>query len=117
MTAPLTPSRRSDGWTLARQRDFLTHLAQFGGVAAAAKAVGLAPKSAYRLRHRDPAFAAAWDGAIEEGRLRTFDRAMDRAVNGYTIPVFRNGRPAGTRHRFDNRLAFAVCYARPMPRI
>ena len=115
--APLPASRRRDGWTIDRQNAFLTHLAQFGGVASAAKAAGISTRSAYRLRDRSPPFAAAWDDAIEEGRLRTFDRAMDRAVNGYTMPVYRAGRIVGTRHRFDNRLTYAVLYGQPMGKL
>lgn len=108
-----TPSRRRDGWTLARQSDFILHLRTFGGVAAAAKAVGISAKSAYRLRDHSPAFAAAWDDALDEGRQRSFARAMDRGLNGYIVPIYRAGRQTGVRHRFDNRLAYIACYGQP----
>ncbi|WP_174284672.1 hypothetical protein [Sphingomonas bacterium] len=113
---PLAASRRHDGWTIGRQAQFLAHLSQFGGVAAAAKAVGISAKSAYRLRHRSAAFATAWDAALDEGRARSFDRAVDRGINGYVMPIYRGGRLVGHRHRYDNRLAYAACYAQPMPR-
>lgn len=116
MTESLAPSRRHDGWTLDRQSAFLTHLARFGGVTAAARAVGISAKSAYRLRDRSPAFAVAWDKAQAEGRLASFEQAMDRALNGETVPVYRNGRLTGVRHRHDNRLAYAACYAQPPPK-
>lgn len=114
--SPLAASRRHDGWTLERQADFLTHLAEFGGVAAAARAVGISAKSAYRLRTRSAAFAAAWTIAQSEGRARSYDRAVQRGLHGYVVPVYRAGRIVGHRHRFDNRLAYAACYATPMPR-
>jgi hypothetical protein len=112
-----TPSRRHDGWTLDRQRDFLAHLGRFGGVTAAARAVGISAKSAYRLRTRSPAFAAAWDKAQAEGRLTSFEQAMERALHGEHVPVYRAGRLTGVRHRFDNRLAYAACYAQPPPKV
>lgn len=117
MTESFSPSRRHDGWTVERQRDFLVHLARFGGVTAAARAVGMSAKSAYRLRDRCPAFSRALESAREEGRLRSFDQAMDRATNGELVPIYRQGRLVGVRHRFDNRHLFAACYAKPMPRL
>ena len=117
MAESFTPSRRHDGWTIERQRDFLVHLARFGGVTAAARAVGMSAKSAYCLRDRSPAFATALASAREEGRLRSFDQAMDRATNGELVPIYRQGRLIGVRHRFDNRLLFAACYGEPMSRL
>src|SRR3546814_6975661 len=65
-----------------------------GSVGPAAKAVGMGRASAYRLRERPGAesFAAAWDRAISMGRMRQYDYAMDRALNGVTIVrVLRGG--------------------------
>ncbi|HYG47975.1 MAG TPA: hypothetical protein VD846_08535 [Allosphingosinicella sp.] len=47
---PVPVKPRSDGWTPARQLAFILRLALLGGVAAAAKAVGMSRESAYRLR-------------------------------------------------------------------
>lgn len=115
---PVPGRIRHDGWTPAKQADFLRLLATLGSVGAAARAVGMTPQSANRLRRRPGAesFAAAWDRALEEGRLRLFDRAVDRSMNGYTVPIRRNGRVVGQRHRFDNRLLFAVAYGEPQGR-
>ena len=106
---PLLRVRR-DGWTERTQRLFIAGLSLLGGVAAAARACSMTPKSAYRLRERDGAedFARAWDAALATGRDRAFERAVDRGLNGYTVPVYRAGRQTGVRHTFDNRLLFAV---------
>lgn len=51
-------------------------------------------RSAYRLRDRAGAqsFAAAWDRALSMGRIRQFDYAMDRALNGVTtVRILRGG--------------------------
>ncbi len=117
-TPVATASTRHDGWTPARQRNFIAALAQHGGVAAAARAVGKTPQTARRLRERPGAesFARAWDAALEQGRLRALDEAMVRARDGWLSPIVRNGQIVGHRRRFDNRLLFAACYGEPMSR-
>src|SRR4029078_2263492 len=47
--------------------------------------------SSYRLRTRSPAFARAWDTALQlsVGRLSTI--VFDRAVNGRGEQIFRDG--------------------------
>jgi hypothetical protein len=111
-------STRADGWTPERQRQFIVELARHGGVAAAARAVGMTPQSANRLRKRPgaEAFAAAWDSAREEGRLKSFDEAVIRGSEGWLAPITRRGVVIGHRRRFDNRLLFAACYGEPMSR-
>ncbi|MBB5706365.1 hypothetical protein [Sphingopyxis panaciterrulae] len=86
--------RRADGWTPETQACFIRALEAMGSVGPAAKAVGMGRASAYRLRERPGAesFAAAWDRAISMGRMRQYDYAMDRALNGVTIVrVLRGG--------------------------
>lgn len=86
--------RRADGWTPDTQQRFIRALEAMGSVGRAAHAVGMNRRSAYRLRDRPGAasFAAAWDKALSMGRVRQFDYAMDRAINGVTtIRVLRGG--------------------------
>ena len=107
---PVPGRVRHDGWTVDRQRRFLVALAVIGTVSGAAKAVGLSAASAYALRRRPKAesFAAAWDEALDQGRGRAFDIAMDRAVNGITVPRYYRGRFVGTTHRYDHRAIVAA---------
>ena len=60
------PCARHDGWTAARQADFIGMLVETRSVAKAARAVAMGRESAYRLRRRAGAagFAAAWDTAL-----------------------------------------------------
>ena len=91
--APLA-RRRYDGWSADTQVRFISALSVMGSVGAACRAVGMGRVSAYRLRERDGAdsFAAAWDRAAAAGRLRQYDVAMDRAMNGVTtVRVLRGG--------------------------
>lgn len=89
---PLEDSRkRLAGWSAERQRLFLTNLAETGSVHLAAAAARLTARSAYRLRARSPAFAAAWDTAdqLAVGRLSAL--AFDRAINGRVEQVWSDG--------------------------
>jgi hypothetical protein len=111
---PFTPvptgRNRHDGWTPERQRAFIDALARTGIVNTAVRFVGKSPASAYKLRQRPDAesFAAAWDDALAEARLRAFDAIVSRAVRGSQIPRFYAGNFAGMRHCFETRIALAA---------
>lgn len=119
---PVAVTPRRNGWTPAAQRGFIDALASIGCVTAAARHVGMTPKSAYRLRDRAGAesFAAAWHAAHDTGRCHVHDLAIERALYGETVPVFRGGKQVGSRHRFDNALIIKVLrmdprFRRPLP--
>ncbi|MGN7159131.1 hypothetical protein [Sphingomonas sp. SAFR-052] len=104
---PVLRKPRSDGWSEAKQRDFIEALADGGSVAEAARAVHMSPSSAYRLR-RSPggeAFARAWDAAVAQAVAMLVDVAFDRAINGTVEPVLdADGRRIGSRHRPGDRM-------------
>jgi len=105
---------RHDGWTPQRQRDFIAALADLGLVGAAAKAVGMSPKSAYALRARagqDSEFVAVWDAAIAAGRCHALDTGIQRALHGVTVPVFYRGRQVGERRLYNDSLLIAAIRA------
>lgn len=87
----LTDSRKRAGWSAERQRVFLTALAETGSVHLASASARLTAQSAYGLRARSPAFAAAWDTAeqLAVGRLAAL--AFDRAINGRVEQLWREG--------------------------
>ena len=98
---------RKDGWTPARQADFLGRLAETGSVSAAARHVGKTRESAYRLRDKDGAqsFAAAWDFILAEpprARKSTTDLLRYRMSFGKLRPVMRGGSHVATFHSPDN---------------
>ena len=113
--APVPVKPRRDGWTPERQVAFILRLALLGGVAAAAKAVGMSRESAYRLRQHPGAasFAAAWDKAQGWGRGRAADLGMDRAIHGEKRGVYYRGRKVGEYVRHDNRLIIAALNRMP----
>lgn len=63
---PRRPGRSSE-WTSARAVTFIVTLAASRSVTLAARNAGMSRKSAYALKNRDPAFAAAWHEAVRTG--------------------------------------------------
>ena len=102
--------RRRRGWSEERQRWFIFVLSRCGSVARAAKACGMTPRSAYALLDAPGAdsFAAAWDRAFDEGFERVRADAMQRALGGAFVPVFRRGKLVRVEHRRCDRLALAL---------
>lgn len=96
--------KRLAGWSADRQRVFLTNLAETGSVHLAAATARLSARSAYRLRARSPAFAAAWDVAdqLAVGRLSAI--AFDRAINGRTEQVWHDGELVAEKRLPSDRL-------------
>ncbi|WP_375196350.1 hypothetical protein [Sphingobium sp.] len=102
---------RADGWSPARQRQFLETLAATGIIAKACEAAAISTRSAYALRIRrdGAAFRLGWDAAILIARARLADELLARALTGHE-EVIRKDMDAGeiTRHRHDNRLAMSM---------
>ena len=101
------PTRRprSDGWTPARQQDFIAALAACGNVARAARRVGMSMQSAYRLRKRPGAdgFVAAWETALDRASADALDLALERAIHGVMVVRTYRGRFTGAMLRHDDR--------------
>ena len=109
-TAVPRQRHRRNGWTEARQREFIAYLARCGSVQASARAVGMTPRSVYRLLDAPGAdeFARAWDTAIDLGMARLRCDAVNRALVGDYVPVYRKGRLVRVEHRRSDRLAIAI---------
>lgn len=67
LSRPRRP-RRSGEWTPERAVTFIVTLAATASVTLAARAAGMSRKSAYALKGRDRAFAAAWTAALRASR-------------------------------------------------
>jgi len=111
---PFTPvprqRARRRGWSEGRQRAFIFALSRCGSVARSARAVGMSPRSAYLLLDAPGAddFARAWDQAIDEGTERVRADAVQRALGGAFVPVFRRGKLVRIEHRQCDALAIAL---------
>lgn len=104
------PKPRFDGWTPFARALFLTVLADTGRVSLACEYAQRSRATAYTLRARDPAFAASWDAACELARAPLADALYERALDGTTETITRNGEVIAERHRHDNRLSMAVLH-------
>jgi hypothetical protein len=105
---PVPTRGRADGWTAMRQAAFLGALAETRSVREAARRVGMARETAYRLRRRAGAesFAAAWDAVLgrptEPRRKVTREELALRAFSGLLKPHFHGGRHVATGRKVDN---------------
>lgn len=98
--------QRHDGWTDARQQNFIAALADTGSVKAAAHRVNMTPEGAYLLRRHPEAasFRAAWEAALALGVQQLEDIAMERALYGQEVPVYSYGKLIGSRTVHNDRL-------------
>jgi hypothetical protein len=99
---------RADGWTPFCRRLFLQVLAETGRVSTACEYTRLSKQSAYALRARDPLFAAGWDAASELARAQLADALYEKALDGVSDTITKDGEVVAVRHRFDSRLSTAV---------
>ena len=85
---------------MARKRvwapKFLDRLRKSGSVTAAARTARVTRQAAYDMRAKDPAFAAAWDDAIEQA-LDDVEEAVHRRAksksDGLAMFLLRSRRP------------------------
>jgi hypothetical protein len=83
-------------------------LAETGRVSTACEYTRLSKQSAYALRARDPLFAAGWDAASELARAQLADALYEKALDGVSDTITKDGEVVAVRHRFDSRLSTAV---------
>lgn len=110
---PVPLRARADGWTPLRQAEFLARLALTRSVSAAARAVGMARETAYRLRRREGAesFAAAWDAVLTPPGATakvTLPALHHRVAQGRLRPVVRRGMFLGVVQKADNSALLAL---------
>ena len=105
---PVPVRARADGWTTERQARFLVALARTRSVCEAARAVGMARETAYRLRKArgGESFAAAWDAVLgrvtTQRRKVTIEERLARAFGALVKPVVWQGELAGLQPKCDN---------------
>ena len=86
------PNRNLAHWTPKKTAAFLENVEKTANIAGSARAVGMSRASAYERKSRDPAFAAAWNEAVENGLDHLegvlFKRALNDPKNGTTPAIF-----------------------------
>jgi len=105
--------RRTRAQDLPKARERFLHWLRLGwSVTAARQFAGLAKETVYKHRERDPAFAAAWEAALEEGTDRLEDEAVRRAVHGVKDPIVYEGKIVGARLKYSDVLLITLLNAR-----
>lgn len=109
---PVPQRARRDGWTPQRQAAFLAALAITRSVSAAARKVGMARETAYRLRAKRGAesFAAAWDQALgrDPGKRKvTPEERVVRALQGLLKPRIYRGECKVIARKVDDSALLA----------
>ncbi|MHA6724118.1 hypothetical protein [Sphingomonas sp. RS2018] len=95
---------RLDGWTPVRRRAFLRALSETGNIRIACERVKISTSAAARLRKAQPAFAAAWDAALERAGPMLEQIAWERAVEGWEEAIVVKGKIVGYRRRYSESL-------------
>lgn len=88
----LVKTKRSARELSARKRDaFIQHLGETCNVRLSAERVGVSFSTFYKIRQRDPAFAAAWQQALDDGYQR-----LEMGLLHAALAVVEGGRPDGS---------------------
>ena len=91
-------------FTPTRKAAFIEMLRRTGNVLGSARGGGVTQSYVYRLRKKDPVFAADWADAIDEGGGLIEEEARRRAVDGWDKPVFYRGRQVGAIRPYSDHL-------------
>jgi len=107
---------RSGEWTPGRAVTFIVTLAASRCVTLAARASGMSRKSAYTLKARDSAFAAAWAAAMKAGAAAQKEPAASQS-NGDKVEEVHEPPVAASRgytspSRIDRERRFGTLIAR-----
>ncbi|GLT02896.1 hypothetical protein GCM10007897_43230 [Sphingobium jiangsuense] len=104
-------------WTAKRQAQFIEELQASCNVMEAARRVGVHPGQIYAYRRRDPAFAAQWAEALEQGYAELEMLLLRQAIHGTeTTETVEDGKGEGGRrtkrvHSFPHAVALRLLLA------
>lgn len=65
-----------------------------------------------RARKEDPAFAEAWELAVEEGNDAIRDEIFRRGVSGVNEPVYHQGEVVGRKKKYSDTLLIVLAKSR-----
>ena len=106
LSRPRRP-RRSGEWTPAKAITFIVTLAASRSVTFAAHEAGMSRKSAYALKGRDGAFAAAWNAALKARKGRKKEEMHEPPVSssqGDKRPAAASSNWSSIRRRRDEAM-------------
>lgn len=105
---------RTEKGEAAQLERFLDALSQTASVTRACEVASLPRRTVYNWRARDPAFAGAWEAALDLGTDALEDEAVRRAMQGTERPVYQGKTLVGhIRDYSDTLLIFMLKARRP----
>jgi hypothetical protein len=108
--APRLPGQRC----VARQGAFLAAYRKTGSIPAAAKIAGIEPDRHYQWLAGNAAYWQAFADVQEEVADALQDQVVERAMQGWDVPVVYRGKVCGAiRHRSDRLLLYMLMAWKP----
>ena len=95
-------------WTRAKERAFLTSLAETCNVTCSAEAAGVSVAGAYRRRKANAPFRAGWADAISAAYQRLELVLLERALNGTEKVVVRKDGSEERMRAYSDQTALAL---------
>ncbi len=92
-------------WPQRWPRKFLDALRETRSVSKSATIAGVARRTVYDLRDREPSFLDAWEDALEASIEDLEASAFQKAKDGWLEPVYYKGNRVGVRNRYAPGLA------------
>ena len=106
LSRPRRPHRTGE-WEPAKAVTFIVTLAATGSVTFAAREAGMSRKSAYALKARDGAFAAAWNAALKARKGDKIEEVHEPPVSlsqGDKRPAAASSNWSSVRRRHDEAM-------------
>ena len=106
-----------DGWTAKAKKEFLNVLKATCNVQEAVRSVGMSSAGVYYQRQHDPAFAAGWAEALEQGYAELEMHLLRQSIFGCeTTEIVDDGKDDGARktktvHSYPHLIAFRLLLA------
>jgi hypothetical protein len=104
-TSPKARKASKRDWTKAKEKAFISALAETCNVTAAAEAAGISVSGAYDHRRKVAAFRASWSDAIATAYQRLELVMLDRALNGIEKIVVRKDGSEERMREYPNGIA------------
>ncbi|HUG46260.1 MAG TPA: hypothetical protein VMK31_07100 [Sphingomicrobium sp.] len=105
---PRARKPRASDWTKAKEKNFLTALAETCNVTLAAQSAGMSVSGAYARRRKVAAFRAGWAEAVATAYQRLELVLLDRALNGTEKVVRRRDGSEERMRDYSNQTALAL---------
>ncbi|MEO6198956.1 MAG: hypothetical protein ABIO68_03335 [Sphingomicrobium sp.] len=105
---PQMKAARSVVWSKAREKEFLSVIAETCNVAHACRVTGISDTAAYKRRKTDARFRASWMDAIAAAYQRLELVLLDRAFNGTEKLVKRRDGNDEVMLEYSNQLGLSL---------